>query len=108
MVGFPASRPAPNQEYHLLSAVRDCLSMYPYLEAVSSIRNLRTCHAVVTGDETILKKKAVALQAIEALGGEKMYSSCSFLTSAVDEGEWSASRPGRALPSGKGPPVLIG
>jgi hypothetical protein len=23
-------------------------------------------------------------------------------------GEWSASRPGRALPPGKGPPVLIG
>jgi hypothetical protein len=29
-------------------------------------------------------------------------------TSALDEGEWSASRPGRALPLGKGPLVLIG
>jgi hypothetical protein len=35
------------------------------------------------------------------------YSSDSFLTSALDRGEWSASRPGRALPPGKGPPVPI-
>jgi hypothetical protein len=34
-----------------------------------------------------------------------MYSSRSFLTSALDGGEWSASRPGRALPPGKGPTV---
>jgi hypothetical protein len=27
---------------------------------------------------------------------------------ALDGGEWSASRPGRALPPGKGPPVPIG
>jgi hypothetical protein len=31
----------------------------------------------------------------------------SFLTSALDGGEWSASRPGRALPPGKGPAVPI-
>jgi hypothetical protein len=37
-----------------------------------------------------------------------MYSSCSFLTSALDGGEWSASRPGRALLQGKGPPIPIG
>jgi hypothetical protein len=40
--------------------------------------------------------------------GERMYSSYSFTTSAVDGGEWSASRPGRVLPPGKGPPVPIG
>jgi hypothetical protein len=33
--------------------------------------------------------------------GERLYSSYSFLTSALDGGEWSASRPGRALPRGK-------
>jgi hypothetical protein len=38
---------------------------------------------------------------------ERRYSSYSFLTSALDEGEWSASRPGRALPPGKGLPVPI-
>jgi hypothetical protein len=40
--------------------------------------------------------------------GERRYSSYSFLTSALDGGEWSASRPGRALPPGKEPPVPIG
>jgi hypothetical protein len=39
--------------------------------------------------------------------GERVYSSCSFTTSALDGGEWSASGPGRALPPGKGPPVPI-
>jgi hypothetical protein len=42
------------------------------------------------------------------LGGVRWYSSYSFTTSALDWGEWSASRPGRALPPGKGPPVPIG
>jgi hypothetical protein len=40
------------------------------------------------------------------LGGEG-YSSYSFSTSALDGGEWSASRPGRALAPGKGTPVPI-
>jgi hypothetical protein len=44
---------------------------------------------------------------MEALEGERRYSSYSFSTSALDGGEWSASRPGRALPPGKGPPVPI-
>jgi hypothetical protein len=38
---------------------------------------------------------------------ERRYSSYSFTTSALDEGEWSASRPGRAFPPGKGPPLPI-
>jgi hypothetical protein len=42
---------------------------------------------------------------MKALGGEE-YSSYS--TSALDGGEWSASRPGRALAPGKGPPVPFG
>jgi hypothetical protein len=41
---------------------------------------------------------------MDALGGERRYSSYSFTTSALDGGGWSASRPGRALPPGKGPP----
>jgi hypothetical protein len=40
------------------------------------------------------------------LEGEE-YSSYSFSTSALHGGEWSASRPGRVLALGKGPPVLI-
>jgi hypothetical protein len=44
---------------------------------------------------------------------ERRYSSYSLTTSALDEEEWSASRPGRALPLKKGPerketPVPIG
>jgi hypothetical protein len=39
--------------------------------------------------------------------GERKYSSYSFLTSALDGGAWTASRPGRALHPGKGPPVPI-
>jgi hypothetical protein len=46
---------------------------------------------------------ATAMQATMRRG----YSSYSFLISALDGGEWSASRPGRALPPVKGPPVPI-
>jgi hypothetical protein len=48
-----APRSTPKLEDHPLSSVRDCLFNIfavtpPYLEGVSSIRNLRTRHAVVT------------------------------------------------------------
>jgi hypothetical protein len=39
--------------------------------------------------------------------GERKYSSYSFLTSALRGGEWSASRPGRALALEIGPMVPI-
>jgi hypothetical protein len=39
--------------------------------------------------------------------GERRYSSYSFLTSAPEGGEWSASHPGLALPPGKEPLVPI-
>jgi hypothetical protein len=51
------------------------------------------------------KRKAVPLRSIEAHLGDRRYSSYSFLTSALEGGEWSASRPGRALPPDKEPPV---
>jgi hypothetical protein len=51
-----------------------------------------------------LKDKAVPLRAVKTLGRERKYYS-SFLNSSRDEGKWSASRPGRALPPRKGPPV---
>jgi hypothetical protein len=38
---------------------------------------------------------------------ESSYSSYSFLTPALDGGEWPASRPGRILPPGKGLPVPL-
>jgi hypothetical protein len=36
--------------------------------------------------------------------GRGRYNSCSFTTSALDSGEWSASRPGCSLPPEKGAP----
>jgi hypothetical protein len=47
----------------------------------------------------------VPLRSIEAHLGDRRYSSYSFLTSALEGGERSASRPGRALPPDKEPPV---
>jgi hypothetical protein len=44
---------------------------------------------------------------MEAYGEEEVQLD-SFLTSALDGGEWSASRPGRVLPLPKGPPVPTG
>jgi hypothetical protein len=53
------------------------------------------------------KAKAVPLHAMKALGGGEEHSSYSYSTSALDGGEWSASRPGRALAPEKGPLVPI-
>jgi hypothetical protein len=53
----------------------------------------------------VSKSKAVPIHAEVAFGGDRRYSSYSFLTSALEVGEWSASRSGRALPPGKEPPV---
>jgi hypothetical protein len=44
----------------------------------------------------------------EGVLGEWKYSSTHLLTSALDGGEWSASRPGRFTPPGKDPLVPIG
>ena len=50
---FLAPCPTPKLEDHLLSAVRDCvlniLAATLHTGGRTSIRNLRTCHAVVTG-----------------------------------------------------------
>jgi hypothetical protein len=44
------------------------------------------------------KSKAVPQHTMVAWGGERRYSSNSFVTLALDGDEWSASCPGRALP----------
>jgi hypothetical protein len=49
----------------------------------------------------VLIKTVILLHAL----GERRYSSHSLLISALEGGEWSASRPGRALPPGKEPSV---
>jgi hypothetical protein len=45
--------------------------------------------------------KAVPQHTYGGAREDRRYSSYSFTTSALDEGEWSASRPARALPPGK-------
>jgi hypothetical protein len=50
------------------------------------------------------KGKVVPLRSIEAHLADSRYSSYCFLTWALEGGEWSASRSGRALPPGKEPP----
>jgi hypothetical protein len=47
-------------------------------------------------------KAKLSYYAMQTSRGEE-YSSCSFLTSELDENEWTASRPGSASPSGKDP-----
>jgi hypothetical protein len=53
------------------------------------------------------KSKAVPATRHGGAWGDRRYSPSSFLTAALDGGEWSASRPSRALPPEKGPPVHI-
>jgi hypothetical protein len=52
------------------------------------------------------KGKAVSQHTYGGAVEERMYSSYSFTTSALDGCEWSASLPGRVVPPGKGPTVL--
>jgi hypothetical protein len=47
--------------------------------------------------------KAVPQHTYGGTGGERRYSSHLFLTSALDGGEWSSSRPGRVYPRGMDP-----
>jgi hypothetical protein len=65
---------------------------------------IRACVSLRTG----LRKSKQSSPATYHGGawGERRYSSYSFLTSALNGGEWSASRPGRFSP-GKGPQIPI-
>jgi hypothetical protein len=56
---------------------------------------------------TPIKSKSSPVTRHGGAWGERRYSSYSFTTSALDGDEWSASRPGRALPPEKGHPVPI-
>jgi hypothetical protein len=54
-----------------------------------------------------VKDKLVPLHDMNGAWGERRYSSYSFLASALEGGEGSASCTGRALPPGKETPVRI-
>jgi hypothetical protein len=64
------------------------------------------CHHTYLPQTIPLNGKLYHYTPQRAWGG-RMYSSYSFLTSALDGDEWSASCPGRALGPGKGPQVPI-
>jgi hypothetical protein len=51
-----------------------------------------------------VESKVVPLRPIEAHLDDRRYSSCSFLTSALEGGEWSASRPGPRFTPGERAP----
>jgi hypothetical protein len=57
---------------------------------------------------SMLKLKLSHYTPWRSLWGEEVQLLLVYLTSALDGGEWSASRPGRALAPGKGPPIPIG
>jgi hypothetical protein len=61
-----------------------------------------------TYSEEASKKCKAVPQHTYVGAGESMYSSYSFTASALCGSEWSASRPGRALPPKKGSPVSTG
>jgi hypothetical protein len=85
---------------------RDLISLYIFEQLLfPNFDNIFELMITVSyaGNTTSIKNKAVPLHAMKAPG-----VAYSFLTSALDGGEWSASCPGRALHPGKGPPVPIG
>jgi len=68
MVKSCAPHPTPKLEFHPLSAVCDCLfsilASAVHVGGHSSIRNLRTCHAVVTGTHLWFSRKLDSLIAV--------------------------------------------
>jgi hypothetical protein len=57
--------------------------------------------------KVIIKKLMLSHYTPRRSLGERRYSSYSFLTTALDGGEWSAARPGRALAPRKGHQVPV-
>jgi hypothetical protein len=73
----------------------------PYKRVINCINDAELEHAgKYFGVNKSKKSKVVPLRSIQELLGERRYSSYSSLTSALEGGEWSASRPGRASPPG--------
>jgi hypothetical protein len=58
----------------------------------------------VMGNTITLYKRICPTTCHEGAWGKRRYSSYSFSTSALDGGEWSASRPGRAFTPGERTP----
>jgi hypothetical protein len=78
----------------------------PYLKPLTPLNIILTVRGAGLFSTQFVFKKKQSCPATRhgSAWGERRYSSYSFLTSALDGGEWSASRPGRALPPVKGTP----
>jgi hypothetical protein len=75
---------------------------YNCKDKLSNYERNTTCKPREIRSSLVLKKSCPSTRHGGAWG-ERRYSSYSFTTSALDGGEWSASRPCRALPQGKDP-----
>jgi hypothetical protein len=93
--------------YHFLDRLHKRLQKD--VPCVAGMTVLKTCLSAPTGTITSGKKKGkvVPLRSTEAHLGDRRYSSYSFLTLALEGGEWSASWPACSLPPRKEPPVPI-
>jgi hypothetical protein len=82
-----------------------CVSLFLRLACsgqTREVRNLARTRKIITA------KLKLPHYIHEGAWGERKYRSYSFSTSALDGGELSASRPGRALALGKGPSISTG
>jgi hypothetical protein len=103
------------QDPHVLTPGNKDLSGYlsPYFRGKTPTRKLEAVrfknpHRCCTWRPVRRKYKGKTFpQQTYGGAGGRMYSSYSFTTSALEGGEWSASRPGHALAPGKGTTVPI-
>jgi hypothetical protein len=90
-----------------------CSLKKTYLAIMTAVQHelevlLKTTVQLIPIMHTIIGKGKAAHNTPMGARGERRHSSYSFTTLALDGGERSASRPGRALPPGKGPLVPTG
>jgi hypothetical protein len=86
----------------LLSDIKICNTDYYYEKSVNC-RYIPGIPAEVVSWWNNLSRMVIRKNTLRKKG-ERRYSSYSFSTSALDRGEWSASRPGRALAPGERTP----
>jgi hypothetical protein len=88
---------------HLYSVCNDKLQRWCQLPTTECFFMTHCQVLASTASATIYTKQSSPATCNGGAWGERRYSSYSFLTSARDGGEWSASCPGCALPWGKDP-----